>query len=168
MTGSGPEFVLPDGVVFRAATEDDTAEMVSMVNAAFEEENFFVNRPRTYAAQIAEYFCHGDFLLAFQQGQLVASVYYEASGERGYIGMLAVRPNHQGRGVGRAIMQQAEQLLRRLGCRVAELSVVDVRTNLLAIYGKLGYRQSGVEAPHEELRQKLTMPVQLIKMEKQL
>jgi hypothetical protein len=26
----------------------------------------------------------------------------------------------------------------------------------------------GVEEPHEELRQKLTMPVQLIKMEKQL
>jgi hypothetical protein len=46
--------------------------------------------------------------------------------------------------------------------------VVSVRTALLPLYRKLGYREAGVEEPPEELRQKLTMPVQLIKMEKPL
>jgi ribosomal protein S18 acetylase RimI-like enzyme len=159
---------LPSGVTLRAAIESDSAEMIEVVNAAFEEEAFFVNRPRTHAAQLAEHFRSGHFLLAHQGSELVASVYYEVRGERGYIGMLAVRPGHQRSGLGRTMMQAAEQALRSLGCGIAELSVVSVRTGLPPIYRKLGYREAGVEEPHEELRQKLTMPIQLIKMEKQL
>ena len=99
---------------------------------------------------------------------MLASVYYELRGERGYIGMLAVRPGHQRCGLGRAMMQAAEGILREAGCRIAELSVVSVRTRLPPLYRKLGYREAGLVEPPEELRQKLTMPVQLIKMEKQL
>jgi GNAT superfamily N-acetyltransferase len=160
--------VLPTGVTLREADERDIAGMMEVVNAAFEEEAFFVNRPRTHPAQLAEHFRSGHFLLAHQGVQLIASVYYEVRGERGYIGMLAVRPGHQRTGLGRAMMQAAEQVLRGLGCGIAEISVVSVRTGLPPIYRKLGYLEAGVEEPHEELRQKLTMPVQLIKMEKQL
>jgi ribosomal protein S18 acetylase RimI-like enzyme len=82
--------------------------------------------------------------------------------------MLAVRPEHQHSGMGRIMMQTSEQILRGLGCRIAELSVVSVRTALPAIYRKLGYEEAGFAELPEELRQKLTMPVQLIKMEKRL
>jgi N-acetylglutamate synthase-like GNAT family acetyltransferase len=159
---------LPAGVTLREADESDISEMMEVVNAAFEEESFFVNRPRTHPAQLAEHFRSGHFLLAHQGAQLIASAYYEVRGERGYIGMLAVRPQHQHSGMGRLMMQAVEQVLRRLGCRIAELSVVDLRTALTDTYRRLGYREAGVEEPPEELRQKLTMPVQLIKMEKQL
>jgi ribosomal protein S18 acetylase RimI-like enzyme len=156
------------GLSFREATAGDVPEMIEVVNAAFEEEAFFVDRPRTHAAQLEEQFRSGHFLLAHEGSQLMASVYYEAHGERGYIGMLAVRPGHQRSGLGRAMTQAAERILRGLGCAVAELTVVSVRTELPPIYRKLGYREAGVEEPHEELRQKLTMPVQLIRMEKRL
>jgi ribosomal protein S18 acetylase RimI-like enzyme len=142
--------------------------MIEVVNAAFEAEAFFVNRPRTHAAQLAEHLQSGHFLLAHRGEQLLASVYCELRGERGYIGMLAVCPEHQRTGLGKAMMQAAESFLRQSGCRIAELSVVSVRTALLPLYRKLGYREAGVEEPPEELRQKLTMPVQLIKMEKPL
>ncbi len=46
--------------------------------------------------------------------------------------------------------------------------MVNLRTNLLRAYVKLGYREAGLVEPPDELRQKLTMPVQLIMMEKQL
>ena len=95
--------------------------MVEVINAAFEEEAFFVNRPRTNPAQLAEHFRSGRFLLAHQGVLLLASVYYEVRGERGYIGMLAVRPEHQRRGLGRAMMQAVEQILRASGCRIAEV-----------------------------------------------
>jgi GNAT superfamily N-acetyltransferase len=160
--------VLPAGVALREAAEPDIAEMMEVVNAAFEEEAFFVNRPRTYSAQLAEHFRSGHFLLAHQGARLIASVYYELRGERGYIGMLAVRPGHQRSGLGRAMMQAVEQILRGSGCHIAEISVVSVRTALPPIYRKLGYLETGVEEPHEDLRKKLTMPIQLIKMEKQL
>jgi len=178
--GCGPSFAqgvsrdrpsrtpLPAGVTHRQATASDIPEIVEVVNAAFEEEAFFVNRPRTHPAQLAEHLRSGHFLLSYHGERLLASVYCEVRGERGYIGMLAVRPEHQGTGLGRAMMQTAESFLRESGCRIAELSVVSVRTALLPLYRKLGYREAGVEEPPEELRQKLTMPVQLIKMEKPL
>ncbi len=159
---------LPAGVTLREATEADIPAMVEMVNAAFEEEAFFVNRPRTHPAQLAEHFRSGRFLLAHEGALLLASAYYHVHGERGYIGMLAVRPERQRSGMGRAMMQAVERILRDSGCRIAELSVVNLRTKLLRAYVKLGYREAGLVEPPEELRQKLTMPVQLIKMEKPL
>jgi ribosomal protein S18 acetylase RimI-like enzyme len=168
VTESKPSAAPPAGATLREATEQDIAAMIEVINAAFEEEAFFVNRPRTHPAQLAEHFRSGHFLLAHEGALLLASVYYEVRGERGYIGMLAVRPGHQRSGLGRAMMQAAEGILRGSGCSIAELSVVSVRTGLPPLYRKLGYREAGVEEPHEELRQKLTMPVKLIKMEKQL
>lgn len=152
----------------RQATASDIPEMVEMVNAAFEEESFFVNRPRTHAAQLAEHLRSGHFLLAHRGGQLLASVYCEPRGERGYIGMLAVHPEHQRSGLGRAMMHSAESFLRAAGCRVAELFVVDLRPALAAAYRRLGYLDAGFQEPPDELRQKLTLPVQLIRMEKPL
>ncbi len=159
---------LPAGVSLRAATTADIPAMIEVVNLAFEEEAFFVNRPRTHAAQLEEHFQSGGFLLAECDGRLAASVYYELRGRLGYIGMLAVDPQWQRRGLGRAMMQAAEAILRKAGCLTAELSVVNVRTALPDIYRKLGYRLTGSTEPPEELRQKLTMPVQLLRMEKNL
>jgi ribosomal protein S18 acetylase RimI-like enzyme len=199
MADSFSPSTLPAGVTLRQATADDIPEMIAVINAAFEAENFFVSRPRTHAAQLTEHLRSGHFLLAHQdahqdenqntnQGaQLIASIYYELRGselrgglrgselpasefrrERGYIGMLAVRPDQQHRGLGRTMMHHAEQALRDAGCRVAELSVVSVRTTLPPFYHKLGYVEAGLAKVPEELQQKLTMPVQLIRMEKPL
>ncbi|HVJ06244.1 MAG TPA: GNAT family N-acetyltransferase [Candidatus Saccharimonadales bacterium] len=159
---------IPAALAFREATLEDIPEMLEVVNAAFQEEAFFVNRPRTYRAQLEEHFRSGQFLLAHRGSQLLASAYCEIRGARGYIGMLAVRPGHQREGLGRAMMYAVEQILRSHGCSVAEISVVSVRTALPPIYRRLGYAEVGVEEPHEDLRKKLTMPVQLIKMEKEL
>jgi ribosomal protein S18 acetylase RimI-like enzyme len=168
MKGSNKAAALPAGVSLREATELDIAAMVEVVNAAFEEESFFVNGPRTDPAQLAERFRNGHFLLAHKDGLLVASAYYQVHGEHGYIGMLAVRPGHQRGGLGSAVLHAAEGILREAGCRVAELTVVHLRTKLLDAYRRLGYREVGVEEAPEDLRHRLTMPAHLIKLEKQL
>ena len=168
MTDQAP--ILPSSTAFtlREAIEDDIAAMVEVINAAFDKENFFVNRPRTSPTQLVEHFRTGRFLLAHESSQLISSVYYELKGERGYVGMLAVHPNNQGCGLGRTMMQAAENMLRDHGCKVAEIYVVSVRTALLPIYRKMGYQETGTVQLPEELREKLTMPIELIKMEKQL
>jgi N-acetylglutamate synthase-like GNAT family acetyltransferase len=160
--------ILPAGVTLRQAGAEDIPEMIAVINSAFEAENFFVNRPRTHAAQLTEHLGNGHFLLAHDGGKLIASVYYELRGERGYIGMLAVRPDQQLRGLGRTMMHLAEQALRDAACSIAELTVVSVRTTLPPFYYKLGYVESGLAKVPEELQQKLSMPVELVRMEKLL
>jgi len=169
MNEPGAIAALPEGLTLREAEGRDIPEMLEVVNAAFQVENFFVDRPRTNAAQLAESLEGGHFLLAHRGAELVASVYYELrGGERGYIGMLAVRSDAQRLGLGSAMMAAAEQALLRQGCKVAELSVVSVRAELPPVYRKLGYREAGTVETPEELRQKLTMPIELIRMEKRI
>ncbi|PSH04241.1 MAG: hypothetical protein CXZ00_07710 [Acidobacteria bacterium] len=168
MTHKAPILASSAAFTVRQATEDDIAEMVEVINAAFDEENFFANRPRTNREQLVEHFRSGYFLLAYKASRLISSVYYELKGERGYVGMLAVHPNNQGCGIGRTMMQAAENMLRDHGCKVAEIYVVSVRTALLPIYRKMGYQEAGTVQLPEELREKLTMPIELIRMEKQL
>jgi len=168
VTDPASQPALPAGITIRKADERDIPAIMCVVNVAFEEEAFFVNRPRTHPAQLAEHLRFGHFLLAHQDAELIASVYYELRGDRGYIGMLAVRPTEQRRGLGTAMMQAAEYTLREAGCSVVELSVVSLRTALPPIYRKLGYRETGFAEVPEELREKLTMPVRLIKMQKTL
>jgi ribosomal protein S18 acetylase RimI-like enzyme len=159
---------LPEGITLREGEGRDILEMAEVVNDAFHEESFFVDRPRTQPLQLAEQFCFGHFLLAHQGRRLVALVFYELRNDRGHIGMLAVRPGHQRQGLGRAIMQAAERKLHAGGCRIAEVTVLSVRTALPPFYRKLGYWEAGSCESHHEPRQEHTPPVQLIKMEKPL
>ena len=90
-------------------------------------------------------FDSGEFLLAFANGVLVASVYTEVRGESGYFGMLSVRPSEQGTGLGRAIIHAAEQSCRGKGCKRMEIAVLSLRADLPALYRKFGYSETGRE-----------------------
>jgi ribosomal protein S18 acetylase RimI-like enzyme len=122
---------LPEGITLREGEGRDILEMAEVVNDAFHEECFFVDRPRTQPLQLAEQFGFGHFLLAHQGRRLVALVFYELRDHRGHIGMLAVRSDHQRRGLGRGIMRAVERKLHAAGCRFAEVTRAETpRPNL--------------------------------------
>ena len=58
--------------------------------------------------------------------------------------MLAVEPVAQGRGLGRALIDAAELHARSGGASVMHISVVNLRSDLLAYYGRLGYIATGI------------------------
>jgi len=93
----------------------------------------------------------GQFLLGCDAaGQLVASVYVEVRGSRGYFGMLAVHPQQQKNGLGSKMVGAAEEYCRARGCGAMDLVVLSLRTELPPLYRKLGYAESGVEEFHPE------------------
>jgi GNAT superfamily N-acetyltransferase len=150
----------------RLATADDAAAIAALVNRAYEVERFFVEGDRVTPAAIREDLAVGNILLVVRpDGGLRACVYVHVSAGRGYFGMLAVDPDEQGSGLGRGLIQAAEDYARMRGARVMGISVVHLRTELLEFYQRLGYVRTGTE-PY--VHRPVIQPVHFITMEKAL
>jgi GNAT superfamily N-acetyltransferase len=61
---------------------------------------------------------------------------------------IAVLPSAQGRGLGRHLMQFAERRAADLGCARLTLYTNEVMVENLAIYAKLGYRETARRSEH--------------------
>ena len=79
------------------------------------------------------------FLVGVLDGEIVATVMAGYEGHRGAINYLAVAPEHQGKGLGRAIMAEAERLLGASGCAKINLMVRTSNEAVIGFYRALGY-----------------------------
>jgi ribosomal protein S18 acetylase RimI-like enzyme len=79
------------------------------------------------------------FLVGELDGEIIACVMAGYEGHRGWLNYLAVSPEHQGRGFARAIVEEAERLLREAGCPKINLQVRSSNHGVIAFYRKLGY-----------------------------
>lgn len=154
-------------VVIRDATPDDVAAIADVVNRAFLVEQFFVDGNRTSAEDVAARMGIGAFLVAEGDAGIVAAVFVEARGERGYFGMLAVEPAWQGTGLGRLLVHAAEEWCRASGCSAVDIHVVNVRSELPPFYRRLGYVDTGCERPFPE-PDRAKLPCACVVMTKEL
>ena len=67
-----------------------------------------------------------------------------------HLGMLAVSPDVQAGGIGRQLLQAAEEYARKGNCTTIQITVISVRHELLAWYERRGYRKTGATQPFEE------------------
>jgi ribosomal protein S18 acetylase RimI-like enzyme len=72
-------------------------------------------------------------------------VYVELRGSRGYLGMLAVDPAYQRAGLAVRLVRAAEDHLRRQGCEAVDISVLSLRPELLPIYRRFGFVETGTK-----------------------
>ena len=83
----------------------------------------------------------------------------------GYLGMLCVLPTLQSGGLGRRLLDAAEDHARALGLAAMEMTVIDSRDALIAWYERRGYRRTGETRPFPVLRDP---PVTFVVLEKPL
>ena len=79
------------------------------------------------------------FLVAEHQGTVVGTVMVGYEGHRGWVNYLAVSPDHQRRGLGRQLMEQAEEALLALGCPKLNLQIRHDNEAVRRFYEALGY-----------------------------
>ena len=83
-------------------------------------------------------------ILAHNSTGLVGCVAARREPDGTHIGMFAVRPELQGHGIGRRLLNEAERVGRvELGGQLAILHVISVRSELLEWYARCGYRDTG-------------------------
>lgn len=64
-----------------------------------------------------------------------------------YLGMLCVAPELQSSGLGRRLLDAAEDCARAQGIAAMEMTVIDSRTELIAWYERRGYARTGEARP---------------------
>lgn len=83
-----------------------------------------------------------------QRRRIAGCVLIELDGDDCIIGMLAVHPQQQNVGLGKMLVQAAEQhAFVNLGCKCAKMWVLSGRDELLAWYQRLGYEKTGESFP---------------------
>jgi ribosomal protein S18 acetylase RimI-like enzyme len=149
----------PENPVFRAAEAADISAIVALVESAYRgesglrgwtTESHLLDGRRTDAADVGALIGRpgSRVLLAEVDGRLKASCHVERQGEAGYFGMFAVDPGEQGSGLGKRVLAEAERIAREeWHCRAMRMTVIVQREELIAWYGRRGYRRTGEYQP---------------------
>jgi ribosomal protein S18 acetylase RimI-like enzyme len=150
------------------ALPEDAEALTALVNEAYlPAESFLYDGDRTDVDEIRSRLAAGTFLLRRgSDGRLEGCVFVESEGERGYLGMLAVAPRCQGRGLAHSLVAAGENFLRARGVRLLEIEVVSLLPALVRFYERQGYRLNGRQRPFHE--RQLHHPCHFVYLEKAL
>jgi ribosomal protein S18 acetylase RimI-like enzyme len=157
-------------IAFRDATAGDVDAIVALVTSAYRGEASRVgwtteadlldgNRidPDVLRADIAR--PRSRVLLASRDGELVGCAHVAVEDGAGYFGMFAVRPVLQGGGLGKAVLAEAERIVRDdWGLATIRMTVIDLREDLMAWYERRGYRRTGVKKPFPAVDPRFGVP----------
>jgi ribosomal protein S18 acetylase RimI-like enzyme len=140
---------------FRRATAEDAQAVSDLVNSAYRGESSrqgwtteadLLDGLRTTSLEIQQLVSTRDsfILLCHRDATLVGSVHVKQQGKQAYIGMFVVRPDIQGAGIGKRLLQEAENLAAQVwGVHAYVMIVITARHELIAYYERRGYRRTG-------------------------
>ena len=145
---------------FRFATRDDVPAIVALVESAYRgdvsrkgwtTEADMLEGQRTDSAAVGELIGNrgSGILLCERAGELLACANLEKRGQVvAYFGMFSVRPDQQGKGIGAAMLVEAERIARDdWKRREMHMTVISVRDDLIPWYERRGYRRTGLYSP---------------------
>ncbi|MBS4064795.1 MAG: GNAT family N-acetyltransferase [Chitinophagaceae bacterium] len=165
------------------ATIEDAEAIVSLLNSAYRgepsrqgwttEANLIAGDVRTDAASVQKVLqTNGSVILKCcdDDGNMVGTVNLQQHGPKMYLGMFAVSPQLQGKGIGKQLLEAAEIHTRNAGCVAIYMHVVSVRTELIEWYKRHGYRDTGERKPfHEDgLTGRHLQPLEFAVLEKEV
>ena len=93
------------------------------------------------------------FLVAELQGVVVGTVMAGYEGHRGWVNYLAVDIGQRRRGIGTALMRDAERRLRLVGCPKINLQIRRENTDVQAFYATLGFTEDAAVSMGKRLEE---------------
>lgn len=153
-------------MIFKIATENDSAQIAVLVNSAYRGESSrqgwtteadLLGGQRTGPAAILEILkTPGNvFLLCFLDDVLIGSVHLRREHKNCYLGMFVIKPDSQAQGLGKAFLLHAETFSREeWQCETMSMTVIALRTELIQWYARRGYVNTGawVDFPYGDER----------------
>jgi ribosomal protein S18 acetylase RimI-like enzyme len=148
-----------DSLTFRAATASDIPSLITLVTSAYRgevskqgwtTEADLLDGQRIDAEGLARDLARerSRILLAERDGEVLACAHVAVEDGAGYFGMFSVKPDQQGGGLGKRVIDEAERIARdEWQLPAMRMTVIDVRDELIAFYERRGYRRTGIKKP---------------------
>ncbi|KAB7726124.1 GNAT family N-acetyltransferase [Rudanella paleaurantiibacter] len=145
-------------VQIMAATEADVPRLNTLINSAYRGESSrrgwtteadLLEGMRTSETDLRQLLDQPNTtLLCYREAdELLGCVYLETKGDTLYLGMLTVSPERQAGGIGKQLLQAAEEHAQALNCHEITMTVLTARHELVAFYERRGYRATGERIP---------------------
>lgn len=137
------------------ASGSDIPELVVLINSAYRGDSSkkgwtteadLLDGTRTDPASLLELMQQpGQTILKAVDsfGKIIACVSLQQKGGLIYLGMLTVQPDIQAKGIGKALLSAAEKHAIQQGIHTIEMTVISVRSELIAWYERRGYQPTG-------------------------
>jgi GNAT superfamily N-acetyltransferase len=161
------------------ALKEDIPSMVPLINSAYRgeeskrgwttEADMVNGEIRTSEKELERLMSNPavTFLKYEENGLLLACVFLQQRHDKLYLGMLSVRPDQQAKGIGRKLIEAAEQLAKDRSLRAVIMRVIDRRTELIQWYERRGYSDTGLREPWENsVFGSAAVPIQFSVLEK--
>jgi ribosomal protein S18 acetylase RimI-like enzyme len=148
-----------NGLTFRDACDADVDTLVALIESAYRgdasragwtTEADILEGTRTDPEGVLAVIKSPDsrLLIVERDDAVIACCQLEHRGDHAYFGMFAVSPKHQGGGLGKVIIAEAERAVREeWGAKEMHMTVISVRNDLIAWYERRGYRRTGRMTP---------------------
>ena len=155
---------------FRLAQTNDADALAALVNSAYRGESSkkgwtteadLLDGQRTDPDSLRQTMrgSHQVYLTAWQDESLRGSVFLEKRGNLAYLGMLTVSPEIQAQGLGKKILQAAEEWVQK-NWQVSgiEMTVITSRFELINWYQRRGYALTNRKEPFPYGDEKFGLP----------
>jgi ribosomal protein S18 acetylase RimI-like enzyme len=141
------------------ATAENIPQLLTLINSAYRGDSSkkgwtteadLLDGIRTDADSLEEMINKRDavILQSFNEDSILEGcVYLEKRQNKMYLGMLTVSPLEQAKGIGKQLLAAAEKYAGEQQCTNMEMTVISVRTELIAWYQKHGYYNTGKTKP---------------------
>ena len=158
------------------AEEKDISSLVTLMDSAYRgeaskqgwtsEADLFIGNKRTDEATLYKLITKpGSVFLIYtnDKGIIEGCVYLHQKEQRLYLGMFSVSPSAQGKGIGKKLLAAADDYAKEQNCYSIYMTVITVRTDLIAWYEKKGYQKTGRVLPFP-VDERFGIPTQSLEM----
>ena len=165
------------------ATDADTSAITDLLNRAYRgeaskqgwttEADLIAGDTRTNETVVQQVMQQsGSVFLIYkdEQQKITGCVNLQQYGDKLYLGMFSVLPQLQGSGIGKQILQAAEEYARHADKKAIYMSVISLRTELISWYMRHGYADTGERKSFIEdaLTGKHLQPLEFMMLEKSM
>jgi ribosomal protein S18 acetylase RimI-like enzyme len=134
------------------ASVKDAVEIMHLLNSAYRgesskkgwttEAHLIAGEVRTNLSAVEEAILKSESVILKymnDENKIIGCVNLQQYGKKVYLGMLSVSPHLQGGGIGKALLQAAEEFGKQINCSSIYMTVISVRDELINWYKKHGY-----------------------------